>query len=125
MRAEGEGRLLVNVASLWPAVDASGAQMDQTAMQMDQTAMMRYLNEMIWFPAAFLAGNISFEAVDDSSARATLTDFVAQRYRPPMPEARKRGRPQSPATASSRGSGFQFAARRSTSSPAATLSTSR
>jgi len=29
---------------------------------------------MIWFPAAFLAGNISFEAVDDSSARVTLTD---------------------------------------------------
>jgi hypothetical protein len=36
--------------------------------------MMRYLNEMIWFPAAFLAGNISFELVDDSSARVTLTD---------------------------------------------------
>ena len=90
--AEGEGRLLVKVASPWPAVDASGA-------QMDQTAMMRYLNEMIWFPAAILAANISFEAVDDSSARVTLTDhgrtatgtlffdnegrvagFVAQRY---------------------------------------------
>jgi Family of unknown function (DUF6544) len=74
MHAEGEGRLLVDVASLWPVVDASGA-------RMDQTAMMRYLNEMTWFPAAFLAGNISFEAVDDSSARAILTDFVAQRYR--------------------------------------------
>jgi len=55
---------------------------------------------MIWFPAAFLAGNISFEPVDDSSARVTLTDhgqtasgtlffdkegrvtdFVVQRYR--------------------------------------------
>jgi hypothetical protein len=73
--------------------DASGA-------QTDQAAMMRYLSEMIWFPAAFLAGNISFEAVDDSSARVTLTDhgrtatatlffdtqgrltnFVAKRYR--------------------------------------------
>ena len=85
--------MLVKVASLWPVVDASGE-------QMDQAAMMRYLSEMIWFPAAFLAGNISFEAVDDSSARVTLTDhgrtatatmffdpqgrltdFVAQRYR--------------------------------------------
>jgi hypothetical protein len=67
-----------------------------------EAEMMRYLSEMIWFPAAFLAGNISFEAVDDSSARVTLTDhgrsatgtlffdrqgrvtdFVAQRYRTP------------------------------------------
>ena len=93
MYAGGPGRLLVKVASLWPVVDASGE-------QMDQGEMMRYLSEMIWFPAAFLAGNISFEAVDDSSARVTLTDhgqtasgtlffdgegrvtdFVAQRYR--------------------------------------------
>jgi hypothetical protein len=95
MYAEGTGRLLVKVASLWPVVDASGA-------QMDQGEMTRYLSEMIWFPAAFLAGNISFQAVDDNSARVTLTDhgrtatgtlfidqqgrltdFVAQRYRTP------------------------------------------
>ena len=93
MYAEGRGRMLVKVASLWPVADASGE-------QTDQAAMMRYLSEMIWFPAAFLAGNISFEAVDDSSARVTLadhgrtatatlffdqegrvTDFVAKRYR--------------------------------------------
>jgi hypothetical protein len=61
---------------------------------------LRYLSEMIWFPAAFLAGNVSFDPVDDVSARVTLTDhgrtatgtlffdqegrltgFVAQRYR--------------------------------------------
>jgi hypothetical protein len=93
MYAEGHGRMLVKVASLWPVADASGG-------QTDQAAMIRYLSEMIWFPAAFLAGNISFEAVDDSSARVTLadrgrtatatlvfdtqgrlTDFVAKRYR--------------------------------------------
>lgn len=93
MYADGRGRMLVKVASLWPVVDASGE-------QMDQAAMIRYLSEMIWFPAAFLADNISFEAVDDSSARVTLadhgrtatgilffdnegrlTDFVAKRYR--------------------------------------------
>jgi hypothetical protein len=93
MYAGGHGRMLVKLASLWPVADASGA-------QTDQAAMMRYLSEMIWFPAAFLAGNISFEAVDDSCARVTLTDhgrtatatlfvdtqgrltnFVAKRYR--------------------------------------------
>ena len=95
MYADGTGRMLVKVASLWPVADASGE-------QMDQGGMMRYLSEMIWFPAAFLADNISFEAVDDSSARVTLTDhgrtatgtlffdtegrvtdFVAKRYRTP------------------------------------------
>jgi hypothetical protein len=93
MYAEGHGRMLVKVAWLWPVVDARGA-------QTDQAAMTRYLSGMIWFPAAFLAGNISFEAVDDSSAWVTLTDhgrtatatllfdtqgrltdFVAKRYR--------------------------------------------
>jgi hypothetical protein len=29
---------------------------------------------MIWFPSAFLADNISFQAVDDSSAPVNLTD---------------------------------------------------
>ena len=93
MYAEGTGRMLVKVASLWAVVDASGE-------QTDQAAMMRYLSEMIWFPAAFLADNISFDAVNDSSSRVTLTDhgrtaaaslffdkqgrltnFVAKRYR--------------------------------------------
>ncbi|HET9082656.1 MAG TPA: DUF6544 family protein [Trebonia sp.] len=88
---------------------------------MDQAEMMRYLSEMIWFPAAFLAGNISFQAVDDSSAQVTLTDhgrtatgtlFFDTEGRltdlwpsgtgPPAPAARKRGPPRSPATASSR-----------------------
>jgi Family of unknown function (DUF6544) len=61
MYAEGQGRMLVKVASLCPVVDASGA-------QMTQGEMTRYLSEMIWFPAAFLADNIAFQAVDDSSA---------------------------------------------------------
>lgn len=93
MYAGGTGRMLVKIASLWPVADVSGE-------QADQAAMMRYLSEMIWFPAAFLADSISFEAVDDCSARVIftdhgrtatgtlvfdrqgrVTDFVAQRYR--------------------------------------------
>jgi len=69
------GRVLVKVASLWPVADASGE-------QMDQAEMMRYPSEMIWFPAAFLAGNISFEAVDDSSARVTSPTMAGP---PPVP----------------------------------------
>jgi hypothetical protein len=73
---------------------------DQRGPEIDQGAMMRYLNEMMWFPAAFLGATISWKAIDDHSAEVTLTDhgrratavvhfdgagrltnFVAQRYR--------------------------------------------
>jgi hypothetical protein len=93
MYLDGRGHMLVKAVSLVTVVDANGE-------EMDQGSMMRYLSEMIWFPSAFLADNISFEAVDDFSARVTLTDhgrtasatmsfdgegrltnFVAQRYR--------------------------------------------
>jgi hypothetical protein len=42
---------------------------------MDQGAMMRYLNEMMWFPSAFLGENISFEAIDSNSAKVILKDL--------------------------------------------------
>jgi hypothetical protein len=93
MYRDGHGHMLVKVASLFTVVDATGE-------EMDQGAMMRYLNEMVWFPTAFLGDDVSFEAVDDSSVRVTLTDhgrtatatlcvdgqgrltdFVAKRYR--------------------------------------------
>jgi hypothetical protein len=93
MYRDGRGHMLVKVASLIPVVDAVGE-------ETDQAAMMRYLSEMVWFPAAFLEDNVSFEAVDDRSVRVTLTDqgrtatatlffdsegrltdFVAKRYR--------------------------------------------
>jgi hypothetical protein len=89
----GTGHMLVKVASLIPVVDAKGE-------EMDQGSMMRYLSEMMFFPVAFLGGNISFQAVDHGSAQVTLsdhgrtatgtmyfdgegklTDFVAMRYR--------------------------------------------
>jgi hypothetical protein len=136
MYAEGHGRMLVRVASLWPVADASGG-------QADQAAMMRYLSEMMWFPAAFLAGNISFEAVDDTSALVTLTDrgrtatatlffdaqgrltgFVAKRYRAADSSDPETWSTRSPATASSKGSSCPHAARRSTSCPVGTLTTS-
>lgn len=41
---------------------------------MDQGSMMRYLSEMMWFPAAFLEDNICFQAIDAASVRVTLTD---------------------------------------------------
>jgi hypothetical protein len=64
---EGQGQMLVKVASLITVADAKGE-------EMDQGSMMRYLSEMMWFPTAFLEDNISFEAIDATSARVTLAD---------------------------------------------------
>ena len=36
--------------------------------------MLRYLSEIIWFPTAFLGDNISWEEVDEESAKVTFTD---------------------------------------------------
>jgi hypothetical protein len=93
MYAGGEGRMLIKAGTLFTVVDDKGP-------EMDQGSMMRYLSEMIWFPTAFLDDNISFEPIDDNSARVRLTDggkcvsatmyfdeegkvtdFVAERYR--------------------------------------------
>lgn len=92
MYQDGHGHMLVKVASRFAVVDARGE-------EMDQSALVRYLSEMIWFPAAFLRDNVSFEAVDGTSSRVILSDqghtvaailridgegrltgFVAQRY---------------------------------------------
>lgn len=65
---EGKGNILVKVYSLFTVANSEGK-------EMDQGAMMRYLNEMMWFPSAFLGNNVSFESIDANSARVTLTDM--------------------------------------------------
>ena len=91
--ADGRGSMLIKMLSLFPMVNAVGS-------EIDQGSMMRYLNEMTWFPAAFLGENVSWKAIDDGSAEVTLSDrgksvsaimyfdpegkplnFVAKRYR--------------------------------------------
>jgi hypothetical protein len=73
---------------------------NETGPSMDQGSVMRYFNEIMWFPTAYLNDNITWEAIDATSARATihdqghresavfhfneqgqLTNFVAKRYR--------------------------------------------
>ena len=90
----GRGSMLIKMLSLFPLVNVA------TGSEIDQGAMMRYLNEMTWFPAAFLGNNITWKAIDDTSAEVTFThqgksasatmyldqegkpiNFVAKRYR--------------------------------------------
>lgn len=64
---DGRGRMLVTIGGLFPLQDMQGP-------EMDQGGMMRFLNEMIWFPTAFLGDNVTWESIDAHSARVTLHD---------------------------------------------------
>jgi hypothetical protein len=63
----GKGHMFGKVAGLYTVFDARGE-------ELDQATMIRYLNEMMWFPTAFLGDNISWLTVDDHSAHVTFSD---------------------------------------------------
>jgi hypothetical protein len=88
----GKGSILIKALSIAPLVQ-------DHSEKIDEAAMMRYLNEMMWFPQAYLGSNVSWKAIDDSSAEVSLiafgknvsatmyfskegklTNFVAKRY---------------------------------------------
>ena len=90
--SEGKGNMLIKLLSFIKIADATG-------YETDQGALVRYLNEIFWFPTAYLNDYISWEAVDSNSAKATisiqgisasaifhfnekgeLTNFVAERF---------------------------------------------
>jgi hypothetical protein len=87
-----KGSLVIKLFSAIKVVDASGK-------ECDQAELVRYLNEMVWFPVAFLSDFIRWEPINSESARATIqvhdltasavlyfnkkgqmTNFVAERY---------------------------------------------
>jgi hypothetical protein len=63
----GHGRMLGALGGLVPVVDGHGD-------GIDQGSMMRYLQEVVWFPAAFLSERIAFAPIDDATAEVTFTD---------------------------------------------------
>ena len=63
----GHGHMYGKLAGLVTVFDARGP-------ELDQATMIRYLNEMMWFPTAFLRENITWEEVDEHTARVTFTD---------------------------------------------------
>lgn len=89
----GQGHMFGKLIGLFTIFDVTGE-------EMIQGSMLRYLQEMIWFPSAFLNDYIRWQAVDDHCAEVTFTDsdhsvtarlifddagrlitFIAQRYR--------------------------------------------
>ncbi len=63
----GKGRILGKLFSLFKIVKADGP-------EINQGALIRYFNEMMFFPTSFLDGNIKWKAIDNNSAKATLSD---------------------------------------------------
>jgi hypothetical protein len=64
---DGAGSILMKALSLYTVADESDG-------AMNEATLMRYLNEMMWFPAAFLGDNVTWAAIDDSSATVTIGD---------------------------------------------------
>jgi hypothetical protein len=63
----GQSHMLGRLAGLFTVVDGRGE-------EINQGTMVRYLQEMAWFPAAYLGDNITWQAVDDHAADVTLHD---------------------------------------------------
>ena len=65
----GEGSMRAAVAGLLPVVNQHGTP------EMAAASLQRYLAEAVWYPTALLPGDgLSWSAIDDTSARVTLTD---------------------------------------------------
>jgi hypothetical protein len=88
----GHSHMHGKLAGLFTVVDGRGD-------EVDQGTMVRYLQEMMWFPIAYLGENITWQAVDEHAADVTFHDngrsvtarmyfddsgrlltFIAQRY---------------------------------------------
>jgi hypothetical protein len=98
---DGRGEMLIRMNSLLNVVNENGERMDEGTLQ-------RYLGEMVWLPTLALSPYITWDAIDDYSARATMTyngvtgsgtfyfnqkgdfvKFVALRYMGNKPDAKR------------------------------------
>ena len=64
---EGRGGILMKMLALLPVADEHGE-------ELRAAGLMRYLNEMSWFPAAFLGDNVTISERDNDSFGLRLTD---------------------------------------------------
>lgn len=66
---QGEGELDARVRSILPVANAG------PSPAMNEGELVRYLAEAVWYPTALLpSAGVEWEAIDDRSARARLTD---------------------------------------------------
>ncbi|MCF8296077.1 MAG: hypothetical protein K9J13_00910 [Saprospiraceae bacterium] len=62
---EGKGEMLIKMNSLINVVNEKGTHMDEGTLQ-------RFLGELVWYPSLALSHFISWEAIDATSAKATM-----------------------------------------------------
>jgi hypothetical protein len=63
---DGKGNMLIKAMATIPLANSTGD-------EIDQGAMMRYLAEIVWVPTTALTSYIHWEAINDTTARATMT----------------------------------------------------
>ena len=63
---KGKGNMLIKLLALINVANAEGK-------EINQGTMLRYLGEIVWFPSAALSNYINWQAIDDHSARATMS----------------------------------------------------
>lgn len=63
---EGKGEMLIKMNSLINVANEKGTRMDEGTLQ-------RFLGEMVWYPSVALSPYISWEAIDNTSAKATMS----------------------------------------------------
>lgn len=63
----GQGNMRIRVMDKFTVVNT----LSET---MDKSALVTFLNDLMFFPSAMLSPKVKWEAVSDSSAKATLTD---------------------------------------------------
>jgi hypothetical protein len=64
---KGKGGMLIKILALFPVVNVKENE------KINQGALQRYLAEIVWFPSAALSQYITWENMDQYSAKATIT----------------------------------------------------
>lgn len=62
----GKGEMLIKLNSLINIVNERGEKLNEGTIQ-------RYLGEMVWFPSLALSEHITWDAINDTTAKATMT----------------------------------------------------
>jgi len=63
----GKGEMVIKMFSLIPLVN------EKNTEKLNQATLQRYLAEIVWFPSAALSSFITWESVDENSAKATMS----------------------------------------------------
>ncbi|MFQ3579088.1 MAG: DUF6544 family protein, partial [Bacteroidales bacterium] len=63
---DGRGEMLIKLNSLFNVVNERGKKLDEGTLQ-------RYLGEMVWFPSLALSPYITWEQINENTAKATMT----------------------------------------------------